>query len=362
MNRIEEKNLLKIFQLKGTPAEQKELNKLLEEILATKSGKQLLKEIRKKDYSPKPIQLEFVPQEKIDGSEGSRGQTNAEKGIITLDKINPDKPLDNLMMVSILAHELYHLKNGEIFIPLLRKSSIVQKVYNHLTNEACTYAFEACVFEKELMVIHPEYKSTCEFSHKEFIEHWMHGRINRLAQNYVNKYAERFSSWLPPVKEKEFMDQMAKFQQRETAIPLESFPWYKPSKSGGCYIIGTKAILEMDEQGAPVFRCIYVGDRKFSSIVYSREQRKTEEGTFIPARDLCTIGERPALPAECALVRDYFEGKVSKDKLPDLKNMSLPKEIDNMTDIVAWRESFIPDKPVPTASPKRVIRKINTHE
>ena len=342
--RLKENSLLGMFQLQGTPEEQETLNKLVKEVLATKSGKQLVEDVLDSNFVPKPIHLEFIPQEKIDGRKETHGQANAETGKIVLAQIDSEKSLNNLMMVSVLAHELYHLKNGGIFTPLLRKSSIAQQVYNHLTNEACTYAFQACVFEKELMAIHPEFKSVCEFSPKEFIELWMHGEIKKLAQDYVNEYSEGFNPWVPPMKEKEFMTQMAKFQQRETALPFESFPWYKTSKSGGCYIVGTKAILEMDKRGAPVFRCIYIGDRKFKSIVYSREQKKTEEGAFVPVNSMKGIIERPALPMECIQAQDFMDGKISKEDLSTDEELKLPKTVHSMTDVVAWRESFVPTK------------------
>ena len=357
--RLKENSLLGAFQLEGTPTEQENLNKLVKEVLNTKSGRQLVEDVLASNFVPKPIQLKFVPQEKI---EGWGGMSYPDKGIIELLPINPDKPLDNLMKISTLVHELYHLKNGEIFTPMLEKSSFAQRIYNRLTDEACAYAFEACVFGKELMAIHPEYKLTCGFSQKEFIEGWMYGKIKTLAQTYVNNYAEKRMLWAPPMKEREFMTQMAKFQQRETALPMESFPWYKPSKSGGYYIVGTKAMVEMDKRGAPVFRCVYLGDKKFKSIVYSREQKKVEDGGFVPVNSIKGIAERPALPIECIQAQDFMDGKISKEDLSDIENMSLPKGVNNMQAIVAWRESFVPEKPIPTASRKKVLRKTNIHE
>ncbi|MGN0919599.1 MAG: hypothetical protein ACI4OR_02425 [Alphaproteobacteria bacterium] len=354
---LKENSLLGIFRLNGPPDEQEVLNKLLQEVLNTKSGKQLVEDVSACDFVPKPIQLEFVSQEKL-GRKGTHGNAHSATGKINLLKINPDIHLDFLERVCTLAHELYHLRNGGTFTPLLRKSSIAQQVYNHLTNEACTYAFQACVFEKELTAMHPEFKSNCKFSQKEFIELWMHGRINSLAQDYVNSYAETFKPWCPPVKKREFMAQMAPFQQRETALPLESFPWYKISKSGGYYIIGTKAVLEIDKQEAPIFRCIYVGNRKFKSTVYSRKKRKTAEGAFVPVYSLTTIAERPALPEECAQAQDYMAGKISAKDLKEMEEIKLPKEVKCMIDIVAWRESFVSDKPLP--APPRI--KTNTYE
>ena len=353
--RLKENSLLGAFQLEGTPTEQENLNKLLEEVLNTKSGRQLVEDIRSIDS--KPIPLSFVSKEQV--REGVQGEANAETGAIVLTPIESNQ---YLRKVSVLAHELHHQKIAKFFLPFYR-SSIAQQIYAHITNEASTFAFEACVFDKELSEIHPEFKSKCEFSQKEFIERWMHGGINRFAQNYINGFARRFNPWLPAMDEREFMTQMAKFQQREIALPMESLPWYKASKSGGCYIIGTEAFLEMDERGAPICRCICEGDRKFKSIVYSREQKKTKENAFIPSQDLYTIAKRPILPSECALVQDYFEGKISKDKLPEIENMSLPKGIgDNMTDIVDWRESFIPTKTPHKAKTTKPSKDPKTYE
>ena len=352
---LKENSLLGAFQLQGTPEEHETLNKLVKEVLNTKSGRQLVEDIRSIDS--KPIPLSFVPKEQV--REGVQGEANAETGAIVLTPIESNQ---YLRKVSVLAHELHHQKIAKFFLPFYKSGSIVQQIYAHMTDEASTFAFEACVFDKELSEIHPEFKSKSELSPKEFIERWMHGRINSFAQYYINGFARRFNPWLPPTDEGEFMAQMAPFQQREIALPLESLPWYKASKSGGSYIIGTEAFLEMDERGAPICRCIYEGDRKFKSIIYSREQKKTKENAFIPSQDLYTIVKRPILPSECALVQDYFEGKISKEKLPDLENMSLPKEVDNMTDIVLWRESFVPTETPHKAKTTKPAQDPKTYE
>ncbi|MBR6231807.1 MAG: hypothetical protein IKQ99_01755 [Alphaproteobacteria bacterium] len=333
---LKENSLLGIFQLDGTPAEQKQLKQLVEEVLNTKSGRQLVEDIGNIDFIPKPIKLFFVPKEQL----SSEGQANAEEGTIRLTPVVPDHYFSK---VSILAHELCHLRNGEVLTKILHKCSIPQQVYAHMTDEASAYAFEACIFEKELSENHPEFKTTCGYSQKEFIERWLQGKIKELAQGYIDDKFTKFHAWSPAMNESDFMHQIAPFQHRETALPLESFPWYKSNKSGGCYIVGTtKALLELDERGAPVFRCFYEGKGKFRSIIYSKKQRKTKEGVFVPAKNLCTIAKRPALPMECSKVQDYLDGKITKDDLPNLDDIALPKTVRNMTDVVTWRESFVP--------------------
>ena len=141
------------------------------------------------------------------------------------------------------------------------------------------------------------------------------------------------------------MNKMAIFQQRETALPMVSFPWYKPSKSGGYYIVGREIIMEVDKSGIPVFQSVYLGDKKFKSTVYSREHRKTEAGAFVPVNSIKGIAERPASPMECIQAQDFMDGKISKeDLLSTDEELKLPKTVRNMTDVVAWRESFVPTK------------------
>ena len=119
---LKENSLLGIFQLDGTPAEQKQLKQLVEEVLNTKSGRQLVEDIGNIDFIPKPIKLFFVPKEQLPGE----GQANAEEGTIRLTPVVPDHYFSK---VSILAHELCHLRNGEVLTKILHKCSIPQQVY-----------------------------------------------------------------------------------------------------------------------------------------------------------------------------------------------------------------------------------------
>lgn len=371
--RLKENSLLGAFHLVGTPKEQEQLNKLLEEVLNIKSGKQLVEEVLGCDFVHKPIKLSFIPEEKLDGWAGT---ADAKKGIL-LAKSSTNKDKDErtqyLKDVCSLAHELHHLKIDEIFKPMEQKLPLAFKIYAGLTNEACTYAFEDYVFGKELKQKYPEFKQELsEFPkiQSDYIDGWMRGRVVGKndgipkAAKYIDIYLKNKMSrnLYPPVDKQDFMNKMAPFQQRETGIPLESFPWYKPSKSGGYYIIGREVIMEVDKRGAPVFHCIHMGKRKFKSIVYSIEQKKTESGVFVPVNSITAIAERPALPAECTQAQDYMDGKISKEDLKADEELKLPKTVHNMTNIVAWRESFVPEKPLSTPSQKKGIRKTNTHE
>lgn len=353
--RLKENSLLGAFQLEGTPTEQETLNKLVEEVLNTNSGKQLVKDVLASDFVHKPIKLSFVPEEKLDNWGGT---ADAKKGILLVKnsaKKNKDERTLYLEEVCSLAHELHHLKIAETFKPMSEKLPLAQRVYAGLTNEACTYAFEDYVFGRELKQKYPEFKR--EFSdfpkiQADYIDGWMRGRVIgenddlAKASKYVELYLKNNISQnlYPPVDETDFMNKMALIQQRETAIPIESFPWYKPSKSAGYYIIGRNTIVEVDKQGAPVFWCTYLGSSKFESIVYSREHRKTETGAFVPVNFLKAIKERPALPEECIQAQDFMSGKISKEDLSTDKELKLPKTVRNMIDVVAWRESFIPTK------------------
>ena len=177
--RLKENSLLGMFQLQGTPEEQETLNKLVKEVLNTKSGRQLVEDVLASNFVHKPINFTFVPEEKLDNWGGI---ADAKKGIC-LTPISTDDTKDEhshfLDKACSLVHELHHLKIAEDFYtPFPGKRPITQVMYSGLTNEACTYTFEKCVFGKELQKKYPDFKlDPPDFpsNQAELIEGWLRG-------------------------------------------------------------------------------------------------------------------------------------------------------------------------------------------